>query len=102
MQSFVRNMLNEQRRRAVASLMQYLEANVFDKLTDRERRELRGKVIGAVGQYHDVCLDMLKASVNDGTVMNDEAARLLAGLRTDVAQLRRSLDDGRSLDGVQP
>jgi hypothetical protein len=93
---FVRNMLNEQRRRAVASLMQYLEDNVFERLTEREQRELRAKVIGSIGQYHDVCLDMLKASVNDGTLMNDEAARLLAGLKTDVAHLRRSVD------GVQP
>jgi hypothetical protein len=98
---FVRNMLNEQRRRAVGTLMQYLEINIFPRLTEAEQRELRGKVIGAVGQYHDVCLDMLKASVNDGTVMNDEAARLLAGLKTEMAHVRRSLD-GRALDGVQP
>lgn len=95
---FVRNMLNEQRRRAVASLMQYLEANIFDRLTEREQRELRSKVIGSVGQYHDVCLDMLKASVNDGTVMNDEAARLLAGLKSEVTNLRREV----TANGVQP
>ena len=34
---------------------------------------------------------MLKASVNDGTVMNDEAARLLAGLKTEVSSLRREV-----------
>jgi hypothetical protein len=94
---FVRNMLNEQRRRVVATVMQYLEANVFDKLTEREQRELRGKVIGAVAQYHDVCLDMLKASVNDGTVINDEAARLLARLNTEVTTLRREV----KANGVQ-
>jgi hypothetical protein len=87
--SFVRNLLNEQRRRAVGSLMQYLEGNVYKHLTDQERKELRSRVIASIGAYHDVCLDMLKASVNDGTVMNDEAARLLASLNGKVDRLIR-------------
>jgi hypothetical protein len=87
---FVRNMLNEQRRRAVGTLMQYLEINIFPRLTEAEQRELRGKVIGAVGQYHDVCLDMLKASVNDGTVVNVEALRLISELNTRLSQERTS------------
>lgn len=92
--NFVRNMLNEQRRRVVGSLMQYFEANVYEHLTPAQQKELRGRVIASIGQYHDVCLDMLKASVNDGTVMNDEAARLLARLNTEVGRLTKAVNGG--------
>jgi len=89
---FVRNMLNEQRKRAVGSLMQYLEANVYDRLSVEE---LRARVLGAIGQYHDTCLDMMKASVNDGTLINEDAVRMLAKLNTDMGLLRREVTNGR-------
>jgi len=92
---FVRNMLNEQRKRAVGSLMQYLEANVYDRLSVEEQRELRARVLGAIGQYHDTCLDMMKASVNDGTLINEDAVRMLAKLNTDMGLLRREVTNGR-------
>lgn len=86
--SFVRNMLIEQRKRLVGTLMRYMENEIYPKLTEAERRELRKRVLTAVDSYHDVCLDMLKASVEDGSVLNDEAARLLARLNTEVTALR--------------
>jgi len=92
---FVRNMLNEQRKRAVGSLMQYLEANVYDRLSIEEQKELRARVLGAIGQYHDTCLDMMKASVNDGTLINEDAVRMLTKLNSDVAYLRREAANGR-------
>lgn len=91
---FVRNVLNEQRRRMTGSLMAYLEANVYQHLSEAERKELRTKVLAAVGQYHEVCLDMLKASVDDGSVINEEALHLMAGLHSDVNALRRELTRG--------
>ena len=92
---FVRNMLNEQRKRAVGSLMQYLEANVYDRLSIEERQELRARVLAAIGQYHDTCLDMMKASINDGTLINEDAVRMLAKLNSDVTHLRREVANGR-------
>jgi acetylornithine/succinyldiaminopimelate/putrescine aminotransferase len=83
---FVRGLLNEQRKRLVGTLMQYLEENVYPMLSDTQKRELRGKVIGAVGQYHDAALDMLKVSVNDGSEANDEALRLLRLIHHDLQQ----------------
>lgn len=85
---FVRNMLTEQRKRLVGSLMQYLEQNVYQHLTEDEQRALRQKVLSAVSQHHDVCLDMLKASVVDGSVINDEALRMIASMHRDVKALR--------------
>ena len=88
---FIRNLLNEQRRRAIGTLMQYMEQNIYEHLTVAEQRELRARVLGAVGQYHDTCLDMLKASVNDGTLMNEDTAQLLTGIRGDIANLRKAV-----------
>lgn len=88
---FVRNVLNEQRRRLTGTLMQYLEQNVYQHLTDPQRKELRSRVIGAIGQYHDTCLDMLKASVVDGTLINEDAAAIMARLDSNVSALRREL-----------
>lgn len=85
--SFVRSLLNEQRKRMVGHLMQHIEAQVYPHLPQQAREELRRKVLAATSTYHDLCLDMLKASVNDGSVINDEAARLLAKLNTEVHQL---------------
>lgn len=88
---FIRNLLNEQRRRAIGTLMQYMEQNVYQHLTVPEQRELRARVLGAVGQYHDTCLDMLKASVNDGTLMNEDTAQLLAGIKGEISSLRKAV-----------
>jgi uncharacterized protein YutE (UPF0331/DUF86 family) len=85
---FVRNMLVEQRKRLVGTVMTYVEKEVYPKLTEMERRALRKRILTAVDSYHDVCLDMLKASVDDGLLLNDEAARLLARLNTEIASLK--------------
>lgn len=92
---YVRNLLNEQRRRCVGSLMAYLEANIYNRLTEREQKEVRQRVLAVVGQYHDICLDMVKASVNEGALMNDDAAALLHRLSGEVSKLRRELHADR-------
>lgn len=84
---FVRRMLTERRQRLIGTVMTYIEREVYPKLTDAERRELRKRILAAVDSYHDVCLDMLKASVEDGSVLNDEAARLLARVNSQVDRL---------------
>lgn len=90
MSTFVRNVLGEQRKRAVASILSYAEGNIYPQLTERQQRDLRAKVIAAIAQYHDTCLDMLKASVDDGTAVNQEALRLLVKINRDVTAMRES------------
>lgn len=89
---FARNLLNEQRKRLVGSLMQYVEANVYPHLDAREQTALRSKVLDSISAYHDVCLDMLKASVRDGTTLNDEALRLIMSMHADVRSVLASAD----------
>ncbi len=85
---FARNLLNEQRKRMVGGLMAYLESNVYPHLDEQQRVALRAKVLASVSAYHDVCLDMMKASVHDGTVRNDEALRMLTTIHATVKNLR--------------
>lgn len=89
MSEFVRAVLVEQRKRLVGSLMEYVQTNVFPKLNDTERKALRDKVLASVGVYHDCCLDMLKASVSDGSVVNESALRAIEALHADVRRALR-------------
>lgn len=93
-QDFVRNILTEQRKRMVGSLMQYMEREVYPKLTRDEQKSLREKVLNATISYHDVCLDVLKASVSDGSVVNEEAVRLMAELNSRLQADRRDRKTG--------
>lgn len=82
---FVRGLLNEQRKRLVGTLMQYLEENVYPIVdvgyepsqAAAMKREIRSKVLSSVGQYHDSSLDMLKVTVSDGMEGNEEVLRIL-------------------------
>jgi hypothetical protein len=89
---FIKNLLNEQRKRAVGNLMRHIETKVYPHLPPAECADLRAKVIGALGQYHDTCLDIVKASVADGSVLNDEALVVLARMEGALADLRREVD----------
>lgn len=68
---FVKNLLTESRKRLVGSLMSYIEQNIYPNLDKKQQEDLRSKVLTSVGAYHDACLDMIKASVNDGSITNE-------------------------------
>lgn len=74
---FVRNLMAEQRKRLLGSLFEYLEKNVYPKLTSEEQKALRERVITSVGVFYDFMLDCSKASVNDGVVFNEEALGMI-------------------------
>ncbi len=84
---FLRNLLIESRKRVVGSLMSYMEQNIYGSLTKPEQEELRTKVLNAVGAYHDTCLDMMKASVNDGSVSNELLLEAIYDLHDEVKSL---------------
>lgn len=91
---FVRNLLIEQRKRAVGSLMGHIETAVYPRLTVGEQKVLREKVLTTLSAYHDVCLDILKSSVADGTVVNEEALQMLSDIHSQVGALRRETRRG--------
>jgi len=81
---FVRNLLIEQRKRVISSILTHAERNMFEGMSLPQQRAFREKVLASVGAYHDTCLDILKASVNDGSVVNAEALELLRDIHTQV------------------
>lgn len=84
MSTFVKNLLGENRKRLLGSLMSYLETEVYPHLTEDQRTDLRAKVLQSVGNYHDSCLDLIKASINDGSVQNELVLEAIANMHRDL------------------
>lgn len=105
--AFARNMAVEQRRRLVGAVMEHFEKKVAPAIPigvrNQVAQQFRDKVMSAVGQYHDVVLDMLKSTIDDGSVVNEEALALLRDLGASVGALREDVADltGELLDDSQ-
>jgi hypothetical protein len=69
--------------------MTHAEKNLFEGMSVPQQRAFREKVLASVGVYHDTCLDILKASVNDGSVVNAEALTLLTDIHAFVKKSDR-------------
>jgi hypothetical protein len=89
---FVRNLLIEQRKRLVGSIMLHAEKNLYGSMSTAQQRAFREKVLSSVGAYHDTCLDILKASVDDGSIVNAEALTLLTEIHRVVNRSDRHTD----------
>lgn len=90
---FVRNLMGETRKRAIGTLMTFIEKEIYPSLDTRQQRDLRQRVLASITQYHDVTLDVLRSSVSDGSAVNDEALRTLARMDANLRTLARERDD---------
>lgn len=70
----IRDFLKARRDRALGSVMGHAERNLFDRLSDQERKEFRGVVLDALNSYHDSVLDLWKS---DDSLRNDELIALM-------------------------
>lgn len=86
--SFVQNFLAERRRRALGQIMGHIEREVFPHLPAKDQDRLRARVRGSLTEYHESVVDLVKSSVNDGTVANEEALRVLARVDSHLAEQR--------------
>lgn len=94
---FVLRLLAERRQRLVGTIMSEAERTLFPHVPAPARSAYRQKVLEAVGAYHDVALDCMKASVDDGT--RNDPALLLQAIRSEVrttlrAEMARGEHDG--------
>lgn len=88
---FVRNLMLEQRKRLVGSLLSGIEqSDWYPELDNQERKQLRERVLSSVGSYHDVVLDVLKAATPDA-IVSDDAIRLLQAVHDRTARIEREL-----------
>ncbi len=85
---FVKRLLSERRQRLVGTIMREAEATLFPSVPDSVRKAYRQKVLEAVGSYHDVVLDCMRASVDDGSVRQDPDV-ILAAINGLAAEIRR-------------
>lgn len=88
---FVKSMAIQNRQRMVATVMNWFDKEIAPQLPANVRSQLsskfRSKVMQAVGAYHDVTLDMLKASIDDGSIINESALSLLQQIHVDQQRL---------------
>lgn len=91
MSDMVRSLLGEQRKRAVASILNAAEqSGWWRKLDPAEQREYRSKVLTSLGVYHDFCLDVTKVS-GENAVRNDLAVGLIQQVHDSQRRLERTL-----------
>jgi hypothetical protein len=86
---FIRNLMGETRKRAIGTLMTFIEKEIYPSLNARQQRDLRQRVLASITQYHDVTLDVLRSSVTDGSAVNDEALTVLARMDANLRTLAR-------------
>lgn len=88
MSGIVERLLQEQRGRLVASIMQHAEREIYPKLTVQQQVAFRRKVLESVGVFYDFCRDALRASSavseSEGVAINEEAMRLLGEIHRQV------------------
>lgn len=74
----VRELLTKQRRRSTASVLGFIEDQVwYPSLTRDQRNALRDKVLSAEASYHDVVLDVVSTLDGGDGMHNDRALELL-------------------------
>lgn len=81
------DVVSRQRRRLIASILGYAEREFYPDLTAEQQAGFRAKVLGSVGVFADLMIDMLR-SANEGYWINDEAMTLLADINSQIQNLR--------------
>lgn len=81
---YAKNLLGSRGRRASATLLTYLEDNIKHKLTDEEWEEIRGKVLGVIGDFQDLAMDMV---ASDTGIINDFWAEALTEIKDSLRRI---------------
>lgn len=79
--SFAKNLLATRGRRAVATLLTWLEDNAYQYLPPEVQTETRGKVLSVIGEFQDLAMDMV---ASDTGVINDFWAEGLAEIKAEI------------------
>lgn len=84
MSDVVTELVGEQRRRLVGSILGFMEREIYPDLTPLQQAQVRKKVLTSVGVFSDFTLDCIRAC-NKGWVVNEEALRLLHQINAQTA-----------------
>jgi hypothetical protein len=83
-------LVQERRRRLVASIMGHAEREFFDALTEAQQQAFRAKVLQSIDEFADLVRDLLKVQGED-VVVNEHALQLLEALHHQQATIARQL-----------
>lgn len=87
-----RRLAVEQRKRLVASIMNFAEgARWWRSLSRDEQIAFREKVLNSVGQYHDFILDVIRVG-NEDTIRNEQALELIQQVHTSQRRLEKNVE----------
>jgi hypothetical protein len=87
----MRRLATERRKRAVGAIMGHAEQSAWwPKLTAEEQRAFRDKVLGAINDYHDLMLDMIRIT-GDDALINEKTLQVIQSVRESQQRLERRI-----------
>lgn len=81
--SYAKNLLSTRGRRSIATLLTWMEANVWPEIEADLQAEARSKIMQVMGEYQDLAMDMVASEtgvINDYWV--DEIDKLHRAIRS--------------------
>ena len=84
--SYAKNLINKRGRRCVATILTYLEENVWMYLSKDEQQAVRGHVLSTVGEFQDLAMDMV---TSDTGAINDFWVEELEKVHQSIRELSR-------------
>lgn len=91
--SYAKNLLATRGRRASATLLTWLENNVYEYVPPEAQGEIRGKVLQIISEYQDLAMDLVASdtgAINEFWV--EELGRIHSTLRSIDGHLQVSTD----------
>jgi hypothetical protein len=83
--SVVLRLIAEQRKRAIGGILSHAEnSDWWERMSPKEQRELREKVLGSFGNFYDLVRDVVKVGSEDA-VVNEHTLRLIQQIHARVA-----------------
>ena len=82
--SIVLRLIAEQRKRAIGGILNHAENSAWwERLSPKEQRELRDKVLSSFGNFYDLVRDVVKVG-NEDAVINEHTLRLIEQIHAAV------------------
>jgi hypothetical protein len=82
--SIVLRLIAEARKRAIGGILNHCENSAWwERLSQKEQRELREKVLASFGNFYDLVRDVVKVGAEEATV-NEYTMRLIEQIHAAV------------------
>ncbi len=86
-EGYATRFIQKRGRRAVATLLTYMEERVWEHIPEELQEEARSKIMRTMGDFQDIATDMIAADV---AIMNEFWVEQMGQLRDDLARYNRA------------